>query len=386
MSFLVFPGSSPLLSSAEARAQFPEASWRLLSSCFLTETPLKNALPKLAGATKIAKVIMRVPTKECTATLLADWVKLHPRGEGKLIFALTWIGSSSIGRRLPIELKQALRTATERSVRWFESAEGVSSAAIQKLGLIEEGYDFTILEEGDTAWIAVTTEVQDLDFWSSFDMDRPRRNAKNGMTPPKLASLMLHLAGTPKSLLDPFCGSGTFLAVAGMEELPRVYGSDILPRIIDDAKANIAWAQEAGMIRETSTIQLTVADATKPLPLDEGSIDAIVTEGYLGTPLHGDEEQPELDREAHGVKTLWRDALPHLYRVLTSHGVIIASWPSYKTPHGQARVTFSETELRDAGFAYEPLPIVDGSYKQELPYARNGQFVGRTIVRLRKTT
>jgi hypothetical protein len=105
---------------------------------FFDGNTARKCPPQACRRHKIAKVIMRVPTKECTATLLADWVKLHPRGEGKLIFALTWIGSSSIGRRLPIELKQALRTATERSVRWFESAEGVSSAAIQKLGLIEE--------------------------------------------------------------------------------------------------------------------------------------------------------------------------------------------------------------------------------------------------------
>ncbi len=304
MSFLAFPGSQPALSSAEALSAFPSTQWRLLEEVFLADTLPDSSLDRLTGCTKIAKVVLHVPTKDCTPELLADWIKLHSRGEGKLIFSLTWHGSSVKGRRFPIELKQTLKRVTERSIRWFESAEGVSPAAIAKLDLINSGYDFTIVEDGATCLIAVTTEVQDADRWTEIDMGRPRRNAKNGMTPPKLAAMLTHLAGPVDSLFDPFCGSGTFLLTAGMSGIPHIYGSDILPRIIDDAKLNLAWSRERGHIAANCDVQVTVADATKPLPLDAESIDAIVTEGYLGTPLHGDEEQDELDREARTVRTL----------------------------------------------------------------------------------
>lgn len=386
MSFLAFPGSQPALSSAEAFAAFPSTQWRLLEGAFLADTLPEASLDRLTGCIKIAKVVLHVPTKECTPALLADWIKLHPRGEGKLIFSLTWHGSSVMGRRLPIELKQTLKRVTDRSIRWFESADGVSPAAIAKLDLINSGYDFTIVEDGATCLIAVTTEVQDADRWTEIDMGRPRRNAKNGMTPPKLAAMLTHLAGPVDSLLDPFCGSGTFLLTAGMSGIPHIYGSDILPRIIDDAKLNLAWSQERGHLAAQSDVHVTVTDATKPLPLDEGSIDAIVTEGYLGTPLHGDEETHELEREAGQVQQLWIDCLPNLVRVLKTNGAVIATLPQYTTKHGKARVEIAEEVLAKHGLQSEPFTLIDGSTKLDLSYARESQFVGRRIVKWRKAS
>jgi tRNA G10 N-methylase Trm11 len=110
-----------------------------------------------------------------------------------------------------------------------------------------------------------------------------------------------------------------------MSGIPHIYGSDILPRIIDDAKLNLAWSRERGHLAAQSDVHVTVADATQPLPLDESSIDAIVTEGYLGTPLHGDEETYELEREAGQVQQLWIDCLPNLVRVLKTNGTVIAT-------------------------------------------------------------
>ncbi len=390
MPFLATPGSSPALSSAEAIARLPDAGWRTLGPCFLAETLPENALNELSGCTKIGSVIFSLPTQQCTAKLLAEWIHAHPHGEdtsaakGKLTFSLTWHGASPLGRRLPIELKHALK-ATGRSVRWFENDGNVSPAAIAKLDLIHEGYDFTIIEEGTTCWVAVTDAVQDADLWTKFDMERPRRNAKNGMTPPKLASIMTHLAGHPKSLLDPFCGSGTILATAAMAGVSHVYGSDISANIIADAKQNLAWAGAESLVPASADIDLTVADACKPLPLEANSIDAIVTEGYLGTPLQGNEEQGELEREAQGVREIWEAALPHLYHVLKKEGVVIASWPSYRTPFGQARVDIPPLRLRDLGFLLEPFVLVNGTHKQDLIYVRQGQSIARRIVKLRKS-
>ena len=384
MPFLAFPGSQPALSSAEAIAAFPQVPWRIVEGLFFANDLPGHSLGHLTGCTKVAKVILQVPTKDCTPELVADWVKLHARGEGKLVFALTWYGSSVKGRRFPIELKQTLKRVTERSIRWFESADGVSPAAVAKLDLINSGFDFTIVEEGSTCHIAVTTEVQDADRWTEIDMGRPRRNAKNGMTPPKLAAILTQLVGPVDSFLDPFCGSGTFLMTAGMSGIPRIYGSDILPRIIDDAKLNLTWSRERGHLDAKSEVHVTVADATRPLPLDEGSIDAIVTEGYLGTPLHGDEETHELEREAQHVQQLWIDCLPNLVRVLKTNGVVIATLPQYTTKHGKARVEVSEEVLAKHGLKPESFKLIDGSMKQDLLYARDSQFVARRIVKWSK--
>lgn len=384
MRTIMFPGSTPLLSSAEAVAAFPQAKWHAVGPVLLADELPERVLHRLTGCTKTATEIFHIPLRDLRPQLLVDWIKLHERGTSKLIFSVTWHGSSNLQRRFPIELKQALRAQLDRSVRWFESDEGVSPAAIAKLGLIDEGYDFTIIEERDTVHIAVTREVQDADRWTEIDMERPRRNAKNGMTPPKLAAMMVHLAGNPTSVLDPFCGSGTFLMSAAMAGAEYVAGSDILPLIIKDTDTNIRWAIDRGLIPASARIESAVADATKPLPFAEQSFDAIVTEGFLGTPLHGDEESFELEREAQAVHDLWRDSLPHLARVLKSDGVIIGMLPSYRTKHGEARVRITPSELAQAGLHQEAFALADGSTRDELLYLRPNQFVGRNIVRWKK--
>ena len=384
MRTMMFPGSTPLLSSAEAVAAFPDAKWRAIGPILLAEELPDRVLHRLTGCTKAATEILQVPLRELRPQLLVDWIKLHARGDGKLIFAVTWHGSSNLQRRFPIELKQALRAQLDRSVRWFDSDEGVSPAAIAKLGLIEEGYDFTIVEERDMVHIAVTREVQNADRWTEIDMERPRRNAKNGMTPPKLAAMMVHLAGNPASVLDPFCGSGTFLMAAAMAGAEHVAGSDISPLIVKDTDANIRWAVERGLVPSSTRIESAVADATKPLPFAEASFQAIVTEGYLGTPLHGDEETYELEREAQAVHDLWMDSLPQLAQALAPNGVIIGMLPSYKTKHGEAHARITPSELAQAGLHQHAFLLADGTTRDELIYVRPNQFVSRRIVKWMK--
>ena len=385
MSFLATPGSSPLLSSAEAVARLPHAEWRQLGPCFLAERLPNPALQEVSGCIKIGTILFHVALKDLRVQLLVDWVLAHPRGTGKLIFAFTWHGTSALGKRFPLEFKRALK-ATERSVRWFENEGDVSPAAIAKLGLIEDGYDFTLVEEGDMCWIAVTHEVQNADAWTKFDMERPRRNAKNGMTPPKLASMMVHLAGHPPTVLDPFCGSGTIVAGAMMAGSSVVYGSDVSANILADARQNIGWAQGEGLLPAECVAHLTIADARKHIPLEPESIDAIITEGYLGAPLQGHESQAYLEREAEGVRALWEEALPRLHRVLKPNGCIITAWPSYKLQSGSARMDISPLRLGDRGFAYEPFSLVNGTTRPALLYVRPDQHIGRRIVKMRKIT
>jgi len=94
--------------------------------------------------------------------------------------------------------------------------------------------------------------------------------------PPKMARCMVNLA-RPKAgdlVLDPFCGTGSFLVEAGLIDC-RIIGSDIKRHMIEGSSQNLSVC---GVEPEG----LLIADARLP-PLPSNSIDCIVTDPPYGT-------------------------------------------------------------------------------------------------------
>ncbi len=387
MTYAVFLGIHAELSRAEIASQYPDGAATLVGGIVLLEQEAAPTLTRLTGCTKVAALAFSCPTKELKAERLVDWMAETPRGEGKLTFAVSFFGDGIPDKhRFPLETKRLLKASTERSIRWFADPDGhTSPAAVHKLDLINEGYDVTIVGHQGQALVFVTTEVQDPDLWTKIDIERPRRNAKNGMLPPKLADMLVHLAGPGHAtFFDPFCGSGTLLEAAARGGIPTIYGSDLSPRIIDDAKQNIAWAQAERLVPEAADIQLRVADATEPTGLEHGSIDTIVTEGYLGTPLQGNEPRAFLEEERVTVEDLWKRSLVRWTEILAPNGIVIAIWPDYKTTTAQVRVDIDQETLARCGFERVPFQLAGGETRDELLYARPEQSVRRRIVKLRR--
>ena len=90
--------------------------------------------------------------------------------------------------------------------------------------------------------LAETVFVQNITSYTFRDRSRPKRDAKVGMLPPKLAQTIINLAVGQddmrgKILLDAFVGTGVILQEAALMGM-RVYGSDIEPRMIDYTREN----------------------------------------------------------------------------------------------------------------------------------------------------
>ena len=94
--------------------------------------------------------------------------------------------------------------------------------------------------------------------------------------PPKMARCMVNLARLKAGdlVLDPFCGTGSFLVEAGLIGC-RIIGSDIKRRMIEGSAKNLS---ACGVEPEG----LFIADARVP-PLPSNSIDCIVTDPPYGT-------------------------------------------------------------------------------------------------------
>ena len=103
--------------------------------------------------------------------------------------------------------------------------------------VLEKGGELVVFVRSDTTFDLGRTEtVQDFKTYRLRDIGRPRRNAKRGMLPPKLARMMINIA-SPKhndTILDPFCGSGTIIHEAFLLGYKNIIGSDISEKAVRD--------------------------------------------------------------------------------------------------------------------------------------------------------
>jgi tRNA G10 N-methylase Trm11 len=132
-------------------------------------------------------------------------------------------------------------------------------AALGELGWIEDGSDWSVnFVDGVDGWEAEIGPFH----WS-------RRFGKFERLPwstkPVVAEVLVRLAKLQPDdrVLDPFCGTGTLLAAAGSTGHPlTVLGSDIDPRAIAMARANLGSLKLSAHLTVVSAEQLEHADSS----------------------------------------------------------------------------------------------------------------------------
>jgi len=185
-------------------------------------------------------------------------------------------------------------------------------STIYKARVIEKGVDINIIYGEKNTYIGKAVAIQDIDSYSLRDFDRPKRDAKVGMLPPKLAQVMLNLA-VPEAknktiIYDPFCGTGV-IPMEGLLMGYDVIGSDVEERMVRYSQENCDWLIKNFRTKEKPSFRFFKHDA-RYLTKNEISenITAIVTEGYLGqalTKFPTEEEQEKEFRELSNLHLNW---------------------------------------------------------------------------------
>ncbi|MBP9869549.1 methyltransferase domain-containing protein [Patescibacteria group bacterium] len=379
--FLIF-GSYPTLGLAEFSALYPTIRTISVGSGALLDDPTWNGealMKQLGGTVKLGDLIGTIPLNSADGEKLAEIIAPF-LASTSIDFGCTLFGAKKSTTKLPIQLKKALK-ARGISSRWVTGKDGgsIAPAAISKMHLTTEGIDICLFVEGTRLLVGRTTHVQNADAWSHRDYGRPKRDELVGMLPPKLARMMVNLARMKKNgtLFDPFCGGGTVLMEAALAtSAKQILGTDIDKTQITNARENTAWLRSQHIVKDVSHIKIEVADArTVGKRFEDGTIDAVVTEGTLGPALRGRETAKDLQKNASEISRIWQDTLRSLKPTLSKNARVVGVWPSFRTASGMARVELSEAELHTAGFELEETPL--------LIYHRPGQYVMRRIVILK---
>lgn len=380
-------GAHPNISLAEIHAvtgsqpSWHEGEFAIFDEVQWAFSDLQNRLGGVQKLGSIVGSVTKVDTKELAAFVGADLIEQFPEGKVHVGVSVYGEDGQKTGdirvalKNLGFDIKSYLKEAG-RSARYVISREPtLSSVVIKNNDLLKKGAEFVFIVRENDILIGKTLAVQDVDVWSHRDMERPRRNAKQGMLPPKLARMMVNLAGSNmngKTVLDPFCGSGTVLMEAGLLGAERLIGGDIAPIAVEDSKANLIWIRsENPSMPEAELYVSKAADiASKMAP---NCVDAIITETYLGRPRKGVESVEDVQTTIDYVETLYRESFSILKTTLKPGGLVVLTAP-FHVVEDEIIELDGVRIMTDLGYTHIPTPF------DPLMYRHQNQLVGRQIL------
>lgn len=339
----------------------------------LTPTPLdvQFLIYTLGGTIKIAKVEEAVGDTEIVDKL-APLIQSDTGVGSKITFGLSVY--SDIQFNELINLSKEVKERLERGgfkVRFVLPKDGVilSSVVVSKQRLTEA----ILVREDNKIVLAKTLVVQDFEDWGKRDFGRPAADPGRGMLPPKVARMMVNLGTSTildrkakKTILDPFCGVGTILA-EGMLVGREVIGSDQSREAIEKTRKNLEWLKTNYQL-PTTNYQLLLCDATHiSEKLAPSSIDAIVTEPYLGPVIGTENFKLKLENFKNiilGLEKLYLGCLKDWYKTLKPEGRIVIALPSFRVGEKEIFVKKGIDTRENLGYT-----LVAGPYRYSRPQA-----------------
>ena len=359
MQYVFILGHNPKLSLAEILAVLPKAKIVDQSSSFLIidHEPIDcfEVLDRLGGTIKIGEIIGNQISRKVTIEKLKQI-----KSDSKLNFAISYYDAKP--NNLGMEIKKELKVAGISCRLVVSKDKALSSVVVKK----NKCHEFLVL---GNKWLAQTCAVQDFEDYSHRDYGRPIRDMISGSLPPKLAKIMINLAQLPvgETILDPFCGSGTVLQEALLLWY-KVIGSDIADKAINDSERNLQWFINSYKLQATS-YKLIKSDV-KEISKRVSSVDAIVTEPYLGPPLRGNEKPKEIEKIIGQLSELYDRAFCEFRKILDPGAKIVIVFPAFRMGQEVLELPILP-RLKKLGF--------EQVNKDKLIYSREGQKVWRQI-------
>lgn len=336
--YLMILGREPELSIAEIstivrRLGLPW-QWRVIKPEYAEATGeiTTDFLQAVAGTIKVAEILEEVTNSQ--EQILQTVVNHLPAG-GRCEYGFSWYGGKppQWWRFFGLKVKKNIK-ANYSHLRFVVSkSPNLSSVVVKKNKLLPpSGYEFLMLPVDNKIKLARTIWVQDFEGWNQRDYGRPSRDARVGMLPPKLARLLINLAEVHESagILDPFCGSGTVLQEAAILGYRHLVGTDIDKQALERTRANFSWLRQS--YPEIVSPALMAVDIKNLLNvLKNSSYDAVVTEPYLGPPLHGKEPKWRLEEIRKELTDFYFHTLKILSRIIKSSGRVVMIWPVWRS-------------------------------------------------------
>lgn len=270
------------------------------------------------------------------------------------------------------------------------------NAALKGQKVLTEGAEIIAIKGKHKIFLGKTLAIQDFEEYSHRDYERPERDPRLGMLPPKLSQIMINLNGLHKiddpenlsnfTIYDPFCGVGTVLSEAYLMGY-NVIGSDINPEVVTKARKNLDWTRNNNF-SPTQEIKLFSQNAEMINPQDlTEHVDAIVSETYLGPPMSHFPTHKQMDSTFSSIEATILNFFRTIKNLLEPGTPIIISLLAYRDRNRYITMDHLIEKIQMLGFQTEEL--IPGSIQakfdlpnfedQSLIYDRPDQIVCRAI-------
>ncbi len=386
-------GRQPKLGIAELEVRYGAEHIQPIDGAALLDIPAEEINFKTLGGTiRVARILDTLP--------YTDWPKLYkylldtvPKHLKHLPEGTFTLGVSLYGINVPMHtlnanllgLKKAIK-ATGRSTRIVPNkAPELNAAQVLRNQLTRLGsWELLLIKNGSQTILAQTMFIQDIDDYAARDQARPKRDARVGMLPPKLAQIIINLAvgqleserpGRPLRLLDPFCGTGVIMQEALLMGY-SVMGSDLEPRMVEYSKANIAWLIDKYPKIE-GYVDIEVGDATDYV---WPRFSVVASETYLGRPLSSLPSGNKLNEIVQDVNTIVRKFLVTLAPQLLPNQRVCLAVPAWRDKNQLIHLPLID-HLTEMGYNRQDLVHVKAN---DLVYYRENQLVARELLILKK--
>ncbi|MDF2378997.1 MAG: hypothetical protein P1V18_02110 [Candidatus Gracilibacteria bacterium] len=378
--YIFIHGKNTSLSQAELRSLYgDQVELQTVDySVISTEQQLSQAdQDRLGGTIKICEVVQGD---------LIEHIIQNSKNE-KILFGVSQYSGHKRLSVVLMEVKNELKKEGRNCRFLNKNFANISSGQLNKSNILEKGIDLVLCHtKGDSFW-AQTIAFQNIDAYSHRDYDKPRRDMKVGMMPPKLTQIMINFAHAKKgsAIYDPFCGLGTTLLETALMGYQPI-GSDIKGRLVGNSIQNLEWMiKEFGEANpQLSTVNSQMVfqhDATQPFPQKSFPRNlSVVTEGYLGPPLlqfPQKDQQQEIFDLLDGINSKF---FSEISQIIPSANRIVMSFPYFRSK--KEKVFYPEDRLQK--YAEKNDFVIENEFRSLL-YERETQTVGREIVIFKKS-
>lgn len=392
-------GRLPALGTAELERLYGAEHIRPAGGAVLLDLPAEEInFKRLGGTIKTARILSQLESSDWPSAykFLCQSLPQHLENiDSKLTLGVSVYGLEVDVKQLQrnlLGLKKLAKTAG-KSLRIVPNKMlALNSAQVLHNQLTKKGgWELLFVRDGKKTILAQTLFVQDIEAYGARDQARPFRDARVGMLPPKLAQTIINLGigniyemeakngQYEATILDPFCGTGVILQEALLMGYQAI-GSDINPQMVDYSIKNIQWLHEkigyTGFFRRA-----VVADAASGELPDIESVDAVVSETYLGRPLNSLPALNKLQEIINDTNTIIQKFLANVGSQLKPGTRMCLAVPAWRKPSGELMHLPCLAKLTEMGYNYVDLKNVR---RDELVYYREGQTVARQLIILEK--
>jgi tRNA G10 N-methylase Trm11 len=407
MESLLILGRQPALGLAELESLYGAPSTRAVGTqaAIVSVDPCILAFDRLGGSLKFCKVLTTLDTTDW-AEIEKFLVHVSPDQSmampaGKMQLGLSLYGFNETVKRITatgLSLKKAVRK-TGRSVRFVpnQAAELNSAQVIHNQLTGPNGWELVFVRDGAKTIIAQTVKVQDIESYARRDRERPNRDAKVGMLPPKLAQIIINLAvgrlplaalqsiceipaGEPipmpildQKVLDPFCGTGVILQEAMLMGY-GVYGSDIEQRMVDYSLANVRWLSTQYPVSDSES-RFEKADARYYKWPHQ--FDFVASEVYLGRPFTSPPSPEIVERTRSECQLIITKFLQNIASQIKPGTRLCLAVPAWQTKQNHFQHLPLIDQMADLGYTRVSFEHIADN---QLMYYRPNQIVARELI------